>query len=233
MNPAREEEAVELAAGIEKGISPDPDMQIVLCPPFPYLNSVRACLRRAALGSQDISAFAGGAYTGQVSGAQLSDLGVKYCLVGHSERRLYAHERDEDIAQKIRHCLKHQIVPILCLGAGLKPEDSDAVIRATIRRQYENATHGFFIENILLAYEPTWAISTSGSGRLPDNHHVTETANFMRELIAKDQVKEYAVLYGGNVNGHDIGNFVGSVDGFLVGHASLDEHEFIQMSKNI
>ncbi|OGE85090.1 MAG: hypothetical protein A3J48_02860 [Candidatus Doudnabacteria bacterium RIFCSPHIGHO2_02_FULL_46_11] len=232
MHPDSADEAAQLAHSVEQGLLGVENLEIVLCPPFPYLNAVKEATDKIHLGAQDVSAFEPGAYTGQVSANQLKNLSVSHCIVGHSERRNFAHETEEDISKKIDRCLETGIIPVVCLGSGLKPDDSDATIKSVLRKQFQAYLHGKSFGALLLTYEPTWAISSSGSGRVPTGKHVKEMADFLKELISEEHISEYSILYGGSVNSRDVTNFPG-VDGYLVGAASLNGEEFIALGRAI
>src|SRR3989338_4639437 len=176
MNPANKEEAVSLARDIDHALDNLADVQAVICPPHVYLAPVRLDLKNLALGAQDVSPFAAGAYTGQVSAAQLYNLGVTYCLAGHSERIRHARETAQDINGKIKACREKGIRPVVCLGAGLSPQDPEAKIRAVVRRQFTEYLSDISLDKIILAYEPTWAISGVGGGRMPTPNHVQAMA---------------------------------------------------------
>lgn len=232
MNPSTEEEAVEMAEDIEGNLAGYTGFSSVICPPFPYIHSVRSVLQNSNLGAQDMSPYKRGAYTGQVSAEQLKDLGVRYVIIGHSERRKYTHETLKDIGSKLRACVEHNLVPVLCLGSGLTASDDDAKIKSVLRAQMEEITHGIYIDSIFITYEPTWAISTSNSGRIPDREHVSEMVNFIRDLVDSNQIENSSVLYGGSINANNIKEFM-SADGFLVGSASLHPQELKEMAAQI
>ena len=222
MNPLTLDEALSLAQGISKEAVTSKGVKLVVCPPFLYLKPVYAELKGVDLGAQDVSVFEKGAYTGQVSASQLKDLWVKYVIVGHSERRAYAKETNADVAAKIKACVSRNLTPILCVGAGLASNDGEAKIRSVVREQVTSAITGANINDLIIAYEPTWAI---GTGIIPESKHVADITGFIRGLVEGDQAKHLAVIYGGRVNSKNISSFHG-VDGFLPGGASLDADEF-------
>ena len=177
MNPTNKEEASALAAEVESQLpESQADREVIVCPPFIYLQSVRSVLNKSKLGSQDISCFEGGAYTGEVSGRQLYNMGVGYCIIGHSERRQFIHETSEEIRAKLRTCLDNKMIPVLCVGGGLKASDDEATIRAMVRKQFNEGLDNSPIDVLLVTYEPTWAI---GSGRTPDPDHVSRISAFL------------------------------------------------------
>ena len=232
MNPGTARDAVRLSSEIAANISPNSTVKVIVCPPYPYLPVVKANVKSLILGAQDVSIFAGGAYTGQVSAVQLKDLGVEYVIIGHSETRQYLNVKDEHVQAKLKMATTNALLPILCVGAGLKPEDNEARIKAVIRQQLEAGISGFNGEQLIVAYEPTWAISAVGGGKMPDSEHVLGITKFIREMIATEHIPNVSVLYGGNVNSHNVSSY-SQVDGYLVGSASLDAHDFSQIVKII
>lgn len=231
-HPDTDEEAVNIAQEIEKRLDSVTGVNSVICPPFVYMTSVKSILRTSKLGAQNMSPFESGSFTGEVSVSQLKDLKVQYLIIGHSERVTYFNETTEHMRDKASLCLKNKITPVVCLGAGLKPGDSAEKIKSKLRRQLADVLPTGAIDNIILVYEPAWAISTSGSGQKPTGAHVKEIVGFLRSLVDKEHVASFSVLYGGHVNGADAKEF-NEADGFLVGAASLDADEFYAIAKTL
>jgi triosephosphate isomerase len=228
-NPASEEEAVHLASDIESSLEGLVNSEIVICPPFLYAVSVRSALRNSKLGVQNISAFTTGAFTGEIAGSQLADLHVAYAIIGHSERRKNNRETDRDVYAKMKACLINDIIPILCIGAGLEAGDDEARIRSVLRKEFMHATDGVYIPKLLVAYEPAWAI---GTGLSATPQHVDAISDFIRSVSSSDHIAETVVLYGGSVHAGNAADFR-NIDGFLVGGASLDPREFAAIAKSL
>ncbi len=174
------------------------------------------------VGSQNASSNKDGAYTGEVSASQLRSLGVQYSLVGHSERRKYFKETNQDINKKIRLLLINKIIPVLCVGESLNDKNS-AATKEVIFRQLQGALDKLSskdIENLIIAYEPVWAI---GSGQIPTNEEIEGVIFYIKDLIYKNFKVKVHVLYGGSVNENniDIIKQTKGIDGYLLGGVSL------------
>jgi len=211
MNPSSLAEAKKLFDEIRK-------TNAVICPPFIYISA----FKYANLGAQDCSWEEKGAYTGAVSPQMLKDLGAKYVIVGHSERRNHFNETDEMINKKLKAALKTGLIPILCIGEK-KGENPETVIS----RQLEEDLSGISekdLKEIIIAYEPVWAIGTGDFCEKPQ-------AGKAREFI-KGKLNN-KVLYGGSVNSQIAKDYIDvGYDGLLVGGASLNAEEFIKIVKN-
>lgn len=214
-------------------------VEVAVLPPFTDIRSVQTLVDGDKLllkyGAQDISAHESGAYTGEVSGPMLAKLGCTYVTVGHSERREYHGETDELVNKKVRAALKNGLSPILCVGEQLDVREAgDHVEHCT--DQLINALKGLKTEQIrevVVAYEPVWAI---GTGKVATAADAQEVCAAIRAALAEKYGKEIAdevrVLYGGSVKSSNIGDLVGQsdVDGALVGGASLNGDEFAKLS---
>ncbi len=211
LNPLTAKEAETLASKIQVVSG----HAVVLCPPTPFLSLVKY----PRLGAQDVSAQIKGAYTGQVSAAELASLGVQYCIVGHSERRTLG-ETDADAAAKIKSLLDYKITPILCVGFGTTVEEDELEVTEVIKEQLVNSMADSDPSKIVVAYEPVWAI---GSKHAATPDHAEQIA-----LYIKTKHKARQVLYGGSVNSTNAAEFLKQphVDGLLVGGASLLPDDF-------
>ena len=180
---------------------------IVLCPSSIYLSNFE--LENVFLGSQNVSPFNDGAYTGEVSARQLKSLNVKYCLVGHSERRVYFKENNEILKNKIEQLLENEIIPIYCVGELEKNSDNNELDEELkILEEIRNN------EKIIIAYEPLWAI---GTGIQPNINELEKIIKLIKEKFPNNKV-----LYGGSVNEDSIVNLKSEViDGYLLGGVSL------------
>lgn len=180
---------------------------IVLCPSSIYLSNFE--LENIFLGSQNVSPFNDGAYTGEVSARQLKSLNVKYCLVGHSERRVYFKENNEILKNKIEQLLENEIIPIYCVGELEKNSDNNELDNELkILEEIHNN------EKIIIAYEPLWAI---GTGIQPNINELEKIIKLIKEKFPNNKV-----LYGGSVNEDSIVNLKSKlIDGYLLGGVSL------------
>ena len=225
MNPQTEREVVTLARAEDKE-------GVIIAPPFPFLIPVKETLKKAMLGAQDVSANAknSGASTGDVSAMMLKKIGVKYVIVGHSERRMYLGETDGMIAKKVNVSLEAGLRVILCIGETMQgtKQKAEAVLKKQLTEDLSLIQNSKFkTQNLLVAYEPVWAISTTPERKdaIPKD----------AELMAAYIKKQYAVqvLYGGSVDGRNAGGFLAqkNIDGLLVGGASLRPQEFLSIIK--
>jgi triosephosphate isomerase len=226
LNPVTAEEALKLARKIDK----EPRHEAVVCPPPAFL----ALPLYPRLGSQDCFWVPVGAFTGQISPATLHALKVKYCIVGHSERRALG-ETDADIRKKIAALLDFGIRPVLCIGFGTTVEEDDLEVVDILKAQVKSALQGLSQESvakIVVAYEPVWAISKGDSyktKKIATPEHATKIAMYIKKKFG---IKK--VLYGGSVNSRNALSFLQEeyLDGLLIGSASLlpsDFNEIINM----
>jgi triosephosphate isomerase len=223
--------AVELAGSIADGL-PSGNADVAICPPFPWLVPVSAVLEgsRVALGAQDCSADVSGAYTGQVSAAMLNGL-CRYVIVGHSERRRDCCESDELVGRKAKAGLVAGITPIACVGESLEVRDSGDAL-SWIESQVDAVVSEVGADEmgqIVIAYEPIWAI---GTGRSASPEDAEEVAASIRARIAAGNPgagETVRILYGGSANEANAGTYLanGNIDGLLVGGASLKADSFL------
>lgn len=207
-------------------------VEVALCPPFPYLSQVRRHLMDStiALGAQTLDEHDTGAYTGEVSAAMLRDFGCHFVLIGHSERRSLYNESDADTAAKFAAAVRHELVPVLCVGETLA-ERKSAATEAVVARQVQAIMdrHGIdAFRDSVIAYEPIWAIGT-GETATPEQAQAVHA--FIRQLLAEFSptiAEQVRILYGGSVNADNAKALFAQpdVDGGLVGGASLDAKVF-------
>ena len=215
-------------------------VEVAVLPPFTDIRSVQTLIDGDRLkmvhGAQDLSPHAAGAYTGDVSGAMLAKLGCRYVLVGHSERRDVHGEDDGVVNSKVRAAVRHGIVPIVCVGEGLEIREAGNQVEHTLT-QLDGALANIpaeQAENIVIAYEPVWAI---GTGKVATPEDAQEVCAAIRARIGKLYSPELAakvrVLYGGSVKSNNIAGIMAKddVDGALVGGASLDGDEFAKLAR--
>lgn len=211
-----------------------PGIHIVIAPPYTALDAVRSALGSASplgLGAQNLHWEDHGAYTGEVSAPMLKDLGCRYVILGHSERRAQFGETDEVIRKKILAAFTHELTPILCVGESLRERESGTTVEV-IERQLQGCLASFEparLATLTIAYEPVWAIGT-GKAATPEQavevHQVIRralTANWSASVAA-----ETRILYGGSVTPHNVEDFLASaeIDGALVGGACLQVDSF-------
>lgn len=213
------------------------DVDIIVCPPFPYLELVSDVSEDANffVGAQNVAKFDNGAYTGEISASMLKSMAVDYCIVGHSERRKYFFETNQDIAQKIDLLLKEDITPIICVGESLEEREADKHFEV-IRKQVEEGIFHLKAEDMqrcIIAYEPVWAI---GTGKTATKEQAQEIHAFIRRLIVEkyndDVAQEVSILYGGSCNPKNASELFSmkDVDGGLIGGASLKAKDFIEIA---
>ncbi|CAM3131015.1 triose-phosphate isomerase [Saccharomonospora xinjiangensis] len=213
-------------------------VDVTVLPPFTDIRSVQTLVDGDKLlltyGAQDVSPHDSGAYTGDVSGPMLAKLGCTYVVVGHSERREYHAETDEVVNKKVRAALKHGISPIVCVGEKLDVREAGGHIEHTTS-QLIAALKGLKaeqVEQVVVAYEPVWAI---GTGRVATPADAEEVCAALRTALSDkygaDLAKGVRVLYGGSVKSNNVAELVKceNVDGALVGGASLDGEEFTKL----
>jgi triosephosphate isomerase (TIM) len=227
----------QLVEAIVSGFSGDARGECIICPPFVYLHEVSRLLRDAGvqLGAQDVCAEATGAYTGEVSGAMLRDVGCSYVLVGHSERRAIYGEDDRLVARKFVAAQAAGLTPILCVGEQLAEREAGQT-HAAIQRQLD-AVLGIVepaaLSRALIAYEPVWAI---GTGRTASPEQAQDVHEFIRARIAARDAKIAAalpILYGGSCKAGNASELfdMPDVDGGLIGGASLKAEEFLAICR--
>jgi triosephosphate isomerase (TIM) len=226
--------AVALARGIAAQTSEAPHADLLVCPPFGYLLPVSEGLTgsRVMLGAQNMYHEKNGAFTGEISAAMLTDMGAKYVILGHSERRHILGESDDVVNKKTHAALAAGIVPIVCVGETLAQRESGRTADV-IRGQFESSLAGVTteqMERIVIAYEPVWAI---GTGKVATPQQAEEVHADLRNLLEKrynpDLAGRVRILYGGSVKPDNAREILQqtNVDGALVGGASLKVADFL------
>jgi len=243
MNPETRGEAERLFREIKKTVGNLRGVETVFCPPFIYFSSliVKAGLANLKLGAQDVfwenSPAKGGAFTGEISSLMLKKLGVKYAIVGHSERREHLKETDKMINKKVKAALKAGLKVILCVGEKEKKEDALPVI---IKEELESDLAGIskkLAKNLIIAYEPIWAISVGQAGQAEKPADVFEKTIYIRRILfdifGQKLAHRAPILYGGSVNEENAKDFfrLQNISGLLVGGASLDAKKFGKILK--
>ena len=207
-----------------------------LCVPAPYLAQVRALLGEDSpfsLGAQNVSQHENGAFTGDVSATMLKDFGVRYVIVGHSERRLHQGESDTHVAIKVRRALAEGITPIVCVGESLA-EREGGMTELVVKRQLASVIHlnGHCISEIVVAYEPIWAI---GTGKTATPQQAQDVHAVLRAQLkaASDHADRIPILYAGSMNAANAADLLAQpdIDGGLIGGASLKAPDFLTILK--
>jgi len=204
---------------------------VAVCVPAPYWSQAQTLLASSAilLGAQDVSQHASGAYTGELSPAMLKEFGVRYAIVGHSERRQYHGETDEVVAAKTQCALANGVTPIVCVGETLAEREAGKT-EEVVKRQLAAVIHanGHCISEIVLAYEPVWAIGT-GKTATPDQAQQVHALLRAQLRAASSHADLIPILYGGSMSAANAANLLSQadIDGGLVGGASLKVADFL------
>ncbi len=223
---------------LTEGIKPAAGQQVVFAVPFPYLMMAKEKVNESgyAIAAQNCSNKKSGAYTGEVSVEMLRSIGIEWCVVGHSERREYYGETNQLLKEKLDLCLEAGITPIFCCGEALEIREQGSQ-NEFVRVQLEESLFHLSAEQlqkIIIAYEPIWAI---GTGKTATAEQAQQMHEAIRSVLAGKWGKEVAdsvtILYGGSVKGSNAGELFANpdVDGGLVGGASLNAGEFVQIIK--
>jgi triosephosphate isomerase len=221
-----------LISGLLAGVG-QPACDVALCAPAVYLSQLQSRLAGSPIhwGAQDVSTHEAGAYTGEVSASMLRDFQVRYVLVGHSERRQYHFESDALVASKAQRALASGITPIVCVGETLAEREAGATVDV-VKRQLASVIHanGHCISEIVVAYEPVWAI---GTGKTATTEQAQEVHAVLRAQLkaATDHAQRIPILYGGSMNASNAAQFLAQpdIDGGLVGGASLKAADFLSI----
>ena len=218
----------ELLAGIGQ-----PACDVAVCPPAAYLAQVQQLLAGSAidLGAQDVSQHENGAFTGDVSAAMLKDFGVRYAIVGHSERRQHQGETDVHVAIKVKRALAAGITPIVCVGETLR-EREEGMTEFIVKRQMSAVIHlnGHCISEIVVAYEPVWAIGT-GKTATPEQAQAVHAVLRAQLKAATEHAERVRILYGGSMNAANAAQLLAQpdIDGGLIGGAALKAPDFLKI----
>lgn len=233
-------EAIELANGLQRELFKldRENTDIVICPPFTALSEVFEVIADSniQLGAQDVYWKDEGAFTGEISPLMLKDIGCKFVIIGHSERRQYFCETNESVNSKIKAILSHGLTPVVCVGESLKERESGSTFKVLddhIQNGLKDITDSD-IAKIVIAYEPVWAI---GTGKTATAEQAQEAHKYIRDLLKKMYNGEVAdsvrIQYGGSVKPENITELMGQpdIDGALVGGASLKIETFAEIVK--
>ncbi|KAI8089612.1 triosephosphate isomerase [Halteromyces radiatus] len=218
-----------LVEGLNK-INVPAQTEVVVAPPALYIDRVRANLKKEiGVAAQNSYVKASGAYTGEISPEQLKDLGIDWVILGHSERREYFGESDEFVGEKTAHALKAGVSVIACIGEKLEEREANVTADVVTRQLKGVADKINDWTNVVVAYEPVWAIGT-GKVATPEQAeevHVT-LRNWLSTNVSKEVADSVRIIYGGSVNAKNAAELATkpNIDGFLVGGASLKPDDF-------
>lgn len=226
-------QAVELVLKLRDAIKGVSNVEVAIAPPFTALHHINYLLAETSikLCGQDVFWEKSGAYTGEISPDMLKDVGCRYVIIGHSERRQHFNETDEIVNRKVLSSLKEGLKPIFCVGESLEQREKGKTV-AIVKKQVEEGLRKISngqMKDVTIAYEPVWAI---GTGKTATPEQAEEIHNSIRELLYDmfnlEAVKETRIIYGGSVNPDNIDGIMAqpNIDGALVGGASLKADSF-------
>ena len=232
------EEGVKLVSEIVEKSKDLSNVKLIVAPPFTHIVNVGEKLKGTEIGlsSQNCASEEKGAYTGEVSAAMLASVGVKYAIIGHSERREYYKECSETLLKKTKLALADGIVPIFCVGENLEERESNRhfdVVKAQITEVVFNLDENDF-EKIIVAYEPVWAI---GTGKTATSEQAQEIHAFIRKVLSEkfgNKAENTSILYGGSCKPSNAKEIFAQpdVDGGLIGGAALSADDFVGIAKS-
>lgn len=246
MNPVSSKKAEQLFLEVVNNLPKNKNLKLIFCPPFIWLPIlISKSFKKIAFGAQNIfwkGLAGGGAFTGEISAAMVKNLGCKYVIIGHSERREYFNETDEIINNKIKLALNSKLKPILCIGEKEREHDEFGkpilpvqILQSQLKIALKDIPKKG-VKSFIIAYEPRWAIGT-GFADTPENTFETVLfiKRFLTQLYGKAIVQQIPILYGGSVSSVNASLFLtrGGVDGLLVGGASLNAKEFLKIIDSI
>jgi triosephosphate isomerase len=233
---ASKESVNKLVMGILSGMS-NVSSEVVVCAPFPYLSQVEALITHSQvrLGAQNLNTNMSGAFTGEVSADMIKDFGAQHVIVGHSERRSLYGETNTIVAEKVKAALDSGLIPLFCVGETLEQREAgetESVVAAQINTVADLVGIDAFL-NIVVAYEPVWAI---GTGVTASPEQAQEVHAFIRQLLANnnyDVAQQTPILYGGSMNAANAKELIAcaDIDGGLIGGASLKPEDFLQICR--
>jgi triosephosphate isomerase len=229
-------EAAAFIAEAKVAVAAVPGVEAVVCAPFTALPALVEAAKGTAVGvgAQNMHWEESGAFTGEISGAMLAHLGVKYVILGHSERRQYFAETDETVNKKTHAAFKYGLTPIVCVGEKLEEREAGST-KDVCRVQTLGALAGLSVEQVaatVIAYEPIWAIGTGKSSTAAD---ANEVISYIRTVVAEkfgaDAAAKVRIQYGGSVKPENVREYLGAsdIDGALVGGASLQPSSYVAL----
>lgn len=241
MNPETAQKAKDIMFEIKNNAQSFGDVKVVICPPFVYLNEISGIIsksKKIVLGAQDVFVGKGVSHTGEVGIDLLKSLKVEFVIVGHSERRKLT-DTNEIVKEKLLESLKNGLKVILCVGENERNEHGDHYHEVKI--QLENAIRKLprkFIKNLIVAYEPIWAIGKSEKDAIkPDQMHEISIyiKRILSDILGAKEVEKVKILYGGSITKNNYKEIIekGNIDGFLIGRESLRPESFLELIRGI
>lgn len=233
-------ESQNLVSGILSGLGNDTKCDVIVCPPFTSLSEVNTLIKdtQVKLGAQNMHYEESGAFTGEISNSMLKSVGCEYVIIGHSERRTIFGENDEMISKKIRKALESGLKVIFCIGESLEQRE-EGITNEVVKKQIIDGLVNVAIEdlsNIIIAYEPIWAI---GTGKTASPEQAQEVHSFIRGLIeqiySKESAENLVIQYGGSVKPENAASLLiqPDIDGALVGGACLKADSFLSIIASV
>lgn len=216
---------------------PKENVDVIICAPAILLRDLVKRSDVIKVGAQNMNEHDSGAYTGEISPIMLKDTKVDYVILGHSERRAYYNETDATVNAKIKKALEFELKPIVCVGETLEQRESGKT-NDVLSNQIKKAFDGITIENpenVIIAYEPIWAI---GTGKSATSKEAQDSCKYIRELLTgifgEDTSSKIRILYGGSINVKNFKDIIAQedIDGGLVGGSSLVENDFVELTKD-
>ena len=210
-------------------------IEIIICPPFTLLSAASEIAKNVYLGAQNLHPESEGAFTGEISAEMLVDLGVKYSIIGHSERRNEHNETNEIVARKVKISLEKKLQTIICIGETELQRKENSTLEILEQQLLESLANNTNSEKLIVAYEPIWAI---GTGLIPEVSEISKIHDFLRVRLVElygSNASTIPLLYGGSVNGSNASEIfnVNNVNGALVGGASLSFEKFAPIIRAI
>lgn len=236
MNPTNSKEALQLFSEISKSSLSIKKTELIVCPPFLFLENLKKKSKKIMIGAQDSFYEEKGAFTGEISVEMLFNIGIKYVILGHSERRALG-EASGEVNKKIKKVLSFGLIPIVCFGESIRDENHEYL--NFIKTQVEESLNGIsknLISNIIIAYEPIWAIGKNAV-REATPEEFLEMSIFIKKILSDKfgvkTIEGIRIIYGGSVHPENALSFLkdGKADGFLVGRDSLNSKKFLQIVK--
>ena len=235
MNKTRDA-AIHFILEVEPKLPKD-NVDVIVCAPAILLRDLVKRSEVIKVGAQNMNEHDSGAYTGEISPVMLKDTKVEYVILGHSERRAYYNETDETVNAKIKKALEFELKPIICVGETLEQRESGKTCDV-LSNQIKKAFDGVTIENpenVIIAYEPIWAI---GTGKSATSKEAQDSCKYIRELLTnifgENISSKIRILYGGSINVKNFKDIISQedIDGGLVGGSSLKEDDFVELTKD-
>lgn len=228
-------EAVEFVNEVKDKVN-NTDVEVVICAPFTLLKDLKDATKdtNIKIGAQNMHFEESGAFTGEISPMMLKELNMDYVVIGHSERRQYFNESNETVNKKVLKALEHDIKPILCVGETLEERESNKT-KEVVKLQTEMALKNVLshkVEDIVIAYEPIWAIGTGKTSSSQDaNEVIAYIREVVRDLYNEEISEEVRIQYGGSVKPSNVSEIMNEsdIDGALVGGASLVAEDYVEL----